>query len=747
MAIARKDTGGESSVVDGSRSEGSPADSSRADSSRVDASHTQRQRIAILGAGPAGLAAAFALSETPEYRARFEVVIYQAGWRAGGKCASGRDVGTAGKPGTFRVEQNGAHYLFGCYDQSFALVRQCFSRLAGDTSFGELSSEFLPVHHLVWVQETSGASWRRHHVFLPANLSRPGEGGDWCEPFDYCLMGWQLCLQGALAWLDTPMRFRSAEIVRSLFPFQPFGESARARVLRAVLQPLRHLVNAVTRLSLGAVRGGSRLTPESTRRGLRRLVVKLARSFGLLAARLRRGTGGVEASSPLAAALIALEIGAIGLGGIIEDRLDEPGGFERIDGEEYRDWLRRHGASAAVLESGLVKMWYDAVISYADGDPARPACAAGVSVRAILHALLGYKGAFAFHMRAEVGDSFIAPIVAALERQGVRIEYFQRVRDLIPASAGAQPRISHIEIEPQADPERAGAVMATLPGSSRRVWPNRPLDSELAACVPPLDSFYAPDSGRRRALEAGRDFSAAVLALPLGTLPSVCRRVLAERAEWREMVAHLGSAESLSLRLWLNRPISDLGWQTPPAVLSGFAAPLSTWEDSRATMATENGAWPQAVRASASLFGPLALLSASSAPSPEELGYRDRQALAARTSIDTFVRERVGALWPGARDDQGALDYALLVAPPELEGPVRLDAQYCSVNVGPCERYVIALPDTLQYRLAASESGYENLFLAGEWTRNGVEVGCIEGAVASGLQAARALAAALLPQR
>jgi hypothetical protein len=117
-----------------------------------------------------------------------------------------------------------------------------------------------------------------------------------------------------------------------------------------------------------------------------------------------------------------------------------------------------------------------------------------------------------------------------------------------------------------------------------------------------------------------------------------------------------------------------------------------------------------------------------------------------RPELREVTLDRVGALWPGARDGGGALDYELLVAPPDVEGPARLDAQYCSVNVGPCERYVIALPDTLQYRLAASESGYENLYLAGEWTRNGVEVGCIEGAVASGLQAARALAAAVLSQ-
>ena len=52
---------------------------------------------------------------------------------------------------------------------------------------------------------------------------------------------------------------------------------------------------------------------------------------------------------------------------------------------------------------------------------------------------------------------------------------------------------------------------------------------------------------------------------------------------------------------------------------------------------------------------------------------------------------------------------------------------------------MLALPGTLQYRLRADETGFRNLVFAGDWTRNGLEVGCAEGAVMSGLQAARAL--------
>jgi uncharacterized protein with NAD-binding domain and iron-sulfur cluster len=59
----------------------------------------------------------------------------------------------------------------------------------------------------------------------------------------------------------------------------------------------------------------------------------------------------------------------------------------------------------------------------------------------------------------------------------------------------------------------------------------------------------------------------------------------------------------------------------------------------------------------------------------------------------------------------------------------------------------MATAGTLRFRLRADESGYENLYLAGDWIRNGVVIGSVEGAVVSGLQASRAISGhpALIP--
>ena len=56
---------------------------------------TQRTKVAVLGGGVGGMTAAFELTATPELRERFDVTVYQLGWRIGGKGASGRNAAVA----------------------------------------------------------------------------------------------------------------------------------------------------------------------------------------------------------------------------------------------------------------------------------------------------------------------------------------------------------------------------------------------------------------------------------------------------------------------------------------------------------------------------------------------------------------------------------------------------------------------------------------------------------------------------
>jgi hypothetical protein len=72
-------------------------------------------------------------------------------------------------------------------------------------------------------------------------------------------------------------------------------------------------------------------------------------------------------------------------------------------------------------------------------------------------------------------------------------------------------------------------------------------------------------------------------------------------------------------------------------------------------------------------------------------------------------------------------------------GRAALATQFVRANVDPSDRYVQCVPGSDRYRLRSDESGYDNLFLAGDWTDNGLNAGCIEAAALSGLQAANAV--------
>jgi uncharacterized protein with NAD-binding domain and iron-sulfur cluster len=83
----------------------------------------------------------------------------------------------------------------------------------------------------------------------------------------------------------------------------------------------------------------------------------------------------------------------------------------------------------------------------------------------------------------------------------------------------------------------------------------------------------------------------------------------------------------------------------------------------------------------------------------------------------------------------------------EREGEDRFDSQFWRANVDPSERYVLSLPGSDKYRLRSDESGYDNLVLAGDWINCGLNAGCLEAAVMSGLQAANVIHGRPLTER
>ena len=81
----------------------------------------RKRRVAVLGGGMAGLAAAWALSG-PDDRGELDVTVLEAAPELGGKGASTRGVHG-------RIEEHGLHVWLGYYDNAFRLVRELYEEL------------------------------------------------------------------------------------------------------------------------------------------------------------------------------------------------------------------------------------------------------------------------------------------------------------------------------------------------------------------------------------------------------------------------------------------------------------------------------------------------------------------------------------------------------------------------------------------------------------------------------------------
>ena len=115
--------------------------------------------------------------------------------------------------------------------------------------------------------------------------------------------------------------------------------------------------------------------------------------------------------------------------GILADGILEKG-FTAADDAEFRDWLKRHGASRIALASAPVREIYDLCFAYEEGDLARPNLAAGTATEIALRIAFTYKGSVMYRMQAGMGDTVFAPIYEVLKRSGVKFAFFHEVRGL-----------------------------------------------------------------------------------------------------------------------------------------------------------------------------------------------------------------------------------------------------------------------------------------------------------------------------
>jgi uncharacterized protein with NAD-binding domain and iron-sulfur cluster len=173
-----------------------------------------------------------------------------------------------------------------------------------------------------------------------------------------------------------------------------------------------------------------------------------------------------------------------------------------------------------------------------------------------------------------------------------------------------------------------------------------------------------------------------------------------------------------------------LGWQHPRATVSGYLAPFDTYASMSHLIPREDWAQRRQPGAIAYFCSALPTSAATDAETADRL---------VRANAVDQLTHFAGHIWPRATTPEGDFRWELLCDDADAVQEERLDSQFWSANIDPSDQYVQSLPATGAHRLRADESGFANLFLAGDWINCGLNAGCIEAAVMSGLEAGNAV--------
>jgi uncharacterized protein with NAD-binding domain and iron-sulfur cluster len=682
----------------------------------------RRTRVAILGGGMAGLTAAWRLSE-PGWQDELEsVTVYQRGWRLGGKGASSR-----GPNG--RIEEHGLHLWLGYYENSFRLLRECYAEL--DRPLTDRASPIqtwrdamLPAG-TVGLEDRRGDGW--HHwlgQFTPNDLlpGEPDAGAPELSLAEVLRRALRLITDFLESLPEDGMA--SGRVVLSGSPDVPEGPSAlvtgaRVTALAAILQ-----ATALTRgaLDRSAVAGS---------------VVALDRAIAATGDALG---GLVEDDADLRRTWHLVAVMTAVVRGMLADGLfTGRRSFRALNDEDFLDWISRHGAPAEVADFAFIRGLYDLVFAEAGASRSRRGVSAGVAVFLTTKMFFEYRGAIFWKMAAGMGDVVFAPLYQALRGRGVGFEFFHRV-DHLRLSAD-RARIEEVTVGRQVRPAPGRDTyeplmrVGGLPG-----FPSTPLLDQLDATADiegePLESHFCdwPDA-ETRVLRCGEDFDVAVFAIPVGMAQIVCRELIDDRREWRAMVDHVKTTATQAVQLWLREDEHALGWWEPGATVSAYEAPFNTWASMPQLIEAER--WPAADRPGSIAYF-CGAMQASWPPDRPAHAYVGEHRAHVRANAVELVERRLAHLLPGTSAG-GSFRWDLLCGRNGHTGPGAIDTQLCLANVDPSDRYVQCAPGSDAYRLRADESGYDNLVLAGDWTDNGLNAGCIEAATISGLQAANAL--------
>jgi len=681
---------------------------------------TSPKKLVILGGGVGAMSTVFEITNNPNWKDLYEsIVVYQMGWRIGGKGASGRSQPNGA------IEEHGLHIWLGFYNNAFEAIQRAYKEL-GRPAGAPLATwqDAFKKHDLIVFAQQFQGKWYPWDFDFPENNHIPGKGDPLPSLWDYMVLtiGWVKELltkseykhhlnsgsetqehKNVLSWLKDVVKNGALEV--------DLGSLSLA-------EDIVNVAIAHTELMGRDVNGHAKEDYAMLLRLLQEIKAWMTREFLHI----------VDADLILSRFFILLDTGLTGLIGLItDDVLFHPSKLDSLDGEDLREWLLRHGAADLTAYSPIMQGYYDLVFAYENGEVAKPNFAAGTAIRCIFRIVFTYKGAIFWKMQAGMGDTIFTPLHDVLRKRGVTFKFFHRVKNLGVSADGKS--IATISIGRQATVKDDKDYDPYVNVGNLACWPSTPNYNQLVEGEAlqkgniNLESFYATwKDVEDIELKAEIDFHEVLYGISLGSVPYLCSELLANE-KWKAMIENVGSVRTMAFQAWLNKDLSELGWNEKSPVMDAFVEPMNTWADMSQLIEREQ--WPLSsnIRNVSYFCGPMEGGIPPSTKIQEPL-----IALAKVTQVSNdFMNNEINVFWPDAVDIHGNFDWSTVAG------------MFYRANIDPSERYVLSLKGSTQFRLDGRKSGYSNLYLAGDWTICGLNAGCVEAAFISGMLASNAM--------
>jgi uncharacterized protein with NAD-binding domain and iron-sulfur cluster len=746
-------------------------------------SNTKRKKVVILGGGVSAMTTAFELTDPKNpNRDRYDITVYQLGWRLGGKGASGRNIDHQ-----YRIEEHGLHIWFGCYDNAFRVIRECYAELdrTPDAPLATWEEAFKPHSEIVLKEHVNG-EWINWLGGLPPNNLVPGDGAILLPLWDYVIMAIKWIVNSFGEVHPSPTGDVDLQLHQGVQDaLDSWASNLESSVVNDGLKLIHghHLGTDIDTLATKLERHSTGLaawigkeiehfhkTIDDDIHGLtHELVVKILGTF--VHWFWADAKNSLESSDNLRRLWILCNFIYANIRGGIEDGILFKG-FDAINDYDYRDWLKKYAYddNELMLNSAWVLGTYDAMFAYVNGDnripegelwPPNAKLEAGTVMKAGIRQFLAYKGASVWKMQAGMGDTIFGPVYEVLKKRGVKFNFFHRVQDLVPSTDGKSVDKIKISRQVTVKPEQE-AYDPFIDVKGLPCWPSTPNYSQLVEGEAlqregvNLEDYATPWKDIEEIeLTKDKDFDLVVMGISIGALPYIAGDLIKRSTKWQNMIKHVKTIRTQAVQLWLKPTAYELGWKLMqrPIVTGYDITPIDTWADMSHLIERES--WPVShYPLNISYFcGPML----DEEPLPmTETGPRLNIDELNQTAADDKVKLEALRLFndligpfcmPNAliSNDGGKekmFNWNLVVDPAgnKITGQDRFASQYIHANVMPSERYVLSVPGSSKHRLPANDPDeFANMYLTGDWTDNGFNLGCVESATMSGLLASNAI--------